>query len=75
MQALNAASRRQTTLMVTHQLEDLADWDAIWVMQDGQIVEQGTYAELSAAGGLRHITGSSSGGHLNVRFATLSDAV
>lgn len=55
MQALNAASRRQTTLMVTHQLEDLADWDAIWVMQDGQIVEQGTYAELSAANGrLRH---------------------
>ena len=51
MQALNAASRRQTTLMVTHQLEDLADWDAIWVMQDGQIVEQGTYAELSAANG------------------------
>ncbi|ENU7505690.1 hypothetical protein ACFIFV_000001, partial [Salmonella enterica] len=41
----------QTTLMVTHQLEDLADWDAIWVMQDGAIVEQGSYAELSAANG------------------------
>ncbi|VEB61608.1 cysteine/glutathione ABC transporter membrane /ATP-binding component [Salmonella enterica subsp. enterica] len=26
MQALKAASKRQTTLMVTHQLEDLADW-------------------------------------------------
>ncbi|HHE8441348.1 TPA: cysteine/glutathione ABC transporter permease/ATP-binding protein CydD [Citrobacter braakii] len=51
MQALNAASRRQTTLMVTHQLEDLADWDAIWVMQDGQIVEQGTWTELSSANG------------------------
>lgn len=51
MQALNEASRRQTTLMVTHQLEDLAEWDAIWVMQDGQIVEQGTYAQLSAANG------------------------
>ncbi len=36
MEALNAASLRQTTLMVTHQLEDLADWDVIWVMQDGQ---------------------------------------
>lgn len=42
---------RQTTLMVTHQLEDLADWDVIWVMQDGQIIEQGRYAELSVAGG------------------------
>ena len=49
MQALNAASLRQTTLMVTHQLEGLADWDAVWVMQDGSIVEQGTFAELSAA--------------------------
>ncbi|AXD14934.1 cysteine/glutathione ABC transporter permease/ATP-binding protein CydD [Salmonella enterica subsp. enterica serovar Ohio] len=51
MQALKAASKRQTTLMVTHQLKDLADWDAIWVMQDGAIVEQGSYAELSAANG------------------------
>ena len=24
---------------------------AIWVMQDGQIIEQGRYAELSVAGG------------------------
>ena len=47
MEALNAASLRQTTLMVTHQLEDLADWDVIWVMQDGQIID----AELSVAGG------------------------
>lgn len=51
MQALNAASLRQTTLMVTHQLEGLADWDAVWVMQSGSIVEQGTYTELSAANG------------------------
>lgn len=51
MQALNAASKRQTTLMVTHQLEDLADWDVIWVMQDGQIIEQGDYAQLSSANG------------------------
>ncbi|WP_312282205.1 heme ABC transporter permease/ATP-binding protein CydD [Pseudescherichia sp.] len=51
MQALNAASLRQTTLMVTHQLEGLADWDAVWVMQDGSIIEQGTFAELSAANG------------------------
>ena len=52
MQALTDASRQQTTLMVTHQLENLADWDAIWVMQDGQIMEQGSYAELVAAQGI-----------------------
>ncbi|HAT1612406.1 TPA: cysteine/glutathione ABC transporter permease/ATP-binding protein CydD [Raoultella planticola] len=51
MQALFNASSQQTTLMVTHQLEGLADWDAIWVMQDGQIVEQGTYSQLAMANG------------------------
>ncbi|HKS33299.1 MAG TPA: cysteine/glutathione ABC transporter permease/ATP-binding protein CydD [Enterobacteriaceae bacterium] len=51
MQALDAASTRQTTLMVTHQLEGLDAWDAIWVMHNGHIVEQGDYATLSAAEG------------------------
>ena len=36
MQALTHASSEQTTLLVTHQLEGLADWDDVWVMQDGQ---------------------------------------
>ncbi|MDV5355938.1 cysteine/glutathione ABC transporter permease/ATP-binding protein CydD [Enterobacter asburiae] len=52
MQALTAASHQQTTLMVTHQLENLAEWDAVWVMQEGRIVEQGSYGELAAAGGV-----------------------
>lgn len=51
MQALGAASLRQSTLMVTHQLEDLNDWDSIWVMQDGRIIEQGDFASLAAAQG------------------------
>ena len=51
MQALTEASTNQTTLMVTHQLENLADWDAVWVMQEGQIVEQGSYARLAQAQG------------------------
>lgn len=51
MQALFNASSQQTTLMVTHQLEGIADWDAIWAMQDGQIVEQGTYSQLAMANG------------------------
>ncbi|POP45903.1 cysteine/glutathione ABC transporter permease/ATP-binding protein CydD [Superficieibacter electus] len=52
MQALNEASRQQTTLLVTHQLEALADWDAIWVMQDGQLVEQGNFTTLTQNNGL-----------------------
>ncbi|VCV81004.1 ATP-binding/permease protein CydD [Klebsiella pneumoniae] len=45
-------SSEQTTLLVTHQLEGLADWDDVWVMQDGQIIEQGDYATLARAGGV-----------------------
>nr|MBA2814973.1 thiol reductant ABC exporter subunit CydD [Candidatus Pantoea persica] len=33
--ALDKASRQQTTLMITHQLDQLAQWDVIWVMQEG----------------------------------------
>ncbi|WP_422526983.1 heme ABC transporter permease/ATP-binding protein CydD [Serratia fonticola] len=52
MQALNAASHLQTTLLVTHQLEDTEDYDQIWVMDSGKIVQQGNYATLSAQPGL-----------------------
>ncbi|WP_052284339.1 heme ABC transporter permease/ATP-binding protein CydD [Kluyvera genomosp. 1] len=52
MQALTDASTQQTTLMVTHQLEGLADWDVIWVMENGQIIEQGTYQQLVDANGV-----------------------
>ena len=52
MQALSEASTQQTTLMVTHQLEGLMDWDVIWVMENGQIIEQGTYQQLVNANGV-----------------------
>ncbi|MBV6817667.1 cysteine/glutathione ABC transporter permease/ATP-binding protein CydD [Rahnella sp. PD12R] len=52
MSALNEASRSQTTLLVTHQLEDTRDYDEIWVMDKGQIAERGTFAQLVAQGGL-----------------------
>ncbi|MFC0229204.1 heme ABC transporter permease/ATP-binding protein CydD [Serratia aquatilis] len=52
MQALNAASQQQTTLLVTHQLEDTEDYDQIWVMDSGKIVQQGNYATLSTQPGL-----------------------
>lgn len=51
MAALDSAARRQTTLMITHQLDYLSKLDAIWVMRDGLIIEQGDYAALVAAGG------------------------
>lgn len=51
MQALTEASTNQTTLMVTHQLENLAAWDAVWVMDQGQIVEQGSFEQLAQSQG------------------------
>ncbi|MFS7245894.1 cysteine/glutathione ABC transporter permease/ATP-binding protein CydD [Rahnella inusitata] len=52
MSALNEASKAQTSILVTHQLEDTRDYDEIWVMDHGQIAERGTYAQLVAQGGL-----------------------
>ncbi|MCK8564823.1 cysteine/glutathione ABC transporter permease/ATP-binding protein CydD [Yersinia ruckeri] len=51
MKALSDASRAQTTLLVTHQLEDTLDYDQIWVMDQGLLVQQGNYATLSQSVG------------------------
>ncbi|WP_323665577.1 heme ABC transporter permease/ATP-binding protein CydD [Pectobacterium punjabense] len=51
MNALNAAARSQTTLLVTHQLNDITDYDAIWVMEEGRLVQQGDYQTLRAEAG------------------------
>ncbi|WP_127960050.1 heme ABC transporter permease/ATP-binding protein CydD [Serratia microhaemolytica] len=52
MQALDHASYQQTTLLVTHQLQEAEQYDQIWVMDHGQIVQQGNYATLSRQAGL-----------------------
>jgi ATP-binding cassette, subfamily C, bacterial CydD len=51
MTALNMASTKQTTLLVTHLLEEAATYDQIWVMENGLIIEQGTYNKLSQTTG------------------------
>jgi len=52
MSALNDASKAQTSLLVTHQLEDTRDYNEIWVMDKGLIAERGTFAQLVAQDGL-----------------------
>ncbi len=52
MQALQSASLLQTTLMITHQPEGLQQWDEVWVMSHGQIVQQGDWQTLADAPGL-----------------------
>lgn len=50
LHALNEASQHQTTLMITHRIEDLKQCDQIFVIQRGEIVQQGKFAELQHEG-------------------------
>lgn len=52
--ALKSLSRGRTVLMLTHRLTNIKQADRILVMGKGRIIEQGTYAELTAAGGRFH---------------------
>ena len=42
----------RTTLVIAHRLATVRKADRIVVLEDGQIVEQGTHAQLADAGGL-----------------------
>jgi ATP-binding cassette subfamily B protein len=50
--ALDAALEGRTSLVIAHRLSTVRDADLILVMESGQIVQQGTHAQLLAEGGL-----------------------
>jgi ATP-binding cassette subfamily B multidrug efflux pump len=50
--ALRAAASGRTTLLMTHRLKAAAEADAIVVLDEGRVVEQGRHADLLAAAGL-----------------------
>jgi ATP-binding cassette subfamily B protein len=49
--AMNALRRGRTSFVIAHRLSTIRDADLILVMEAGRIVEQGTHAQLLAAGG------------------------
>lgn len=45
------ATKNKTTVIVTHKLDSLSEVDQILVLQDGAVVQQGTYLELTGVDG------------------------
>jgi ABC-type multidrug transport system fused ATPase/permease subunit len=52
IETLQRLRRNRTIILVTHRLETAVDCDPIFVMQEGEIVEDGTHADLLALQGL-----------------------
>ncbi|AYH42284.1 lipid A export permease/ATP-binding protein MsbA [Azoarcus sp. DN11] len=61
-EALAKLRQNRTVLVVAHRLSTIRDADLIVVMEHGRIVEQGSHAELAAAGGAyAHLLASGEG--------------
>lgn len=51
MSTLDRLSQQKTTLIVTHILKETINYDQIWVMSNGKIIQRGNYTQLSQIDG------------------------
>ncbi|WP_068977026.1 heme ABC transporter permease/ATP-binding protein CydD [Aeromonas sp. EERV15] len=66
MTTLEQVIANQTLLMITHRLDQLTKMDKILVLARGQLVEQGSFQQLSQAGGpFAHLLSQRTGGSLD----------
>lgn len=49
-QSLNKATQGQTTLMISHRLDQLSNMDKVLVLENGHIVQQGHFSQISREG-------------------------
>ena len=50
--ALNKLMKNRTSIIVAHRLSTILDADRIYVMKEGQIIEQGSHKQLMEQGGV-----------------------
>ncbi|HEY5820718.1 MAG TPA: ABC transporter ATP-binding protein, partial [Propionibacteriaceae bacterium] len=69
--ALERATQGRTTIAIAHRLSTIQNADVIFGLEDGELVEQGTHAELLALGGLysRLYTEQFGNGLVEARFS------